>query len=131
VLKPNGIVKSVDSHYGPGMRRMVLPFYFAYPERPVAIGGTWAYKDDKADETDGHVTDFEYKLVGPEAVNSKKAHKVTVKFNEQGPAPLKGTGTYWIGEDGRVLKFDLDVTGWTVPVASQVFKARITGELKS
>jgi hypothetical protein len=129
VLKPNGFLKTVDSSYGPGMRRMLLPFFFSYPEKPLAPGATWKYKDDDADKTDAHMCDFEYKLEGTEMYKSKKAQKVLVKFNEIGPDPLKGSGTYWVNGEGRVVKFELSVTGWTVPVAGQIFTAKINGEL--
>jgi hypothetical protein len=129
VLKPNGVLKSVDSVYGPGMRRMLLPFYLAYPEKPVQVGGSWTYKDEQTDETEAHKAVFEYTLSGTEQLKSKKAQKVNVKFSEVGPSPLKGEGTYWVGEDGRVLKFEFNVSGWTVPVAGMVFTAKISGEL--
>jgi hypothetical protein len=108
---------------------MLLPFFFAYPDKPIEVGGTWTYKDTGEEKVDGHTANFEYKLVGTEDLKSKKAHKVTVKFNEDGPEPLKGDGTYWIGEDGRVLKYELNVSGWPVPVVGQIFTAKITGEI--
>ena len=128
-VKPNGTLRSVDSDFGPGMRRMFLPFYFIYPEKPLVPGGSWTYKDTKEEEVDGHTTDFTYKLEGTEMYKSKKAQKVAVKFNEVGPNPLKGDGTYWLDEEGRVVKFELKVTGWPVPYVGEIFTATISGEI--
>ena len=129
VLKPNGMLKSVDSTYGPGMRRMLIPFYFVYPDKAIEKGATWKYEDEKADETDGHTESIEYKLVGTEKVKDKDATRVDFKITEKGPEPMKGDGAFWVGADGRVLKFEINITGWPVPVASQVFDAKVKGEI--
>ena len=128
-LKPNGVLKSIKSDYGDAMRRMFLPFFFTYPEKAVAKDAAWTYKDEQEDETDAHKASVEYKVVGEEKVKDKQAMKVSFTMAEEGPSPMKSSGFFWVAQDGKVLKYELDVTGWPVPVAGSVFDAKITGDL--
>lgn len=129
MLKSNGTLKSVKSDYGDGMRRMLLPFFFSYPEKAVAKDATWTYADTSDEAMDGHTAKCEYKVVGMDKFRDAEVMKVSVSITETGPTPMKGSGFYWIGKDGKLVKFDIDVTEWTVPVAGQAFNAKLKGEL--
>ncbi len=126
-LKPTGALATVTSDYGDGMRRMLLPFFFTYPGKAVAKDAAWTHADEQ--EIDGHKAKIDYKVVGEEKVKDKDTMKVSVTLTEIGPAPMKGTGHYWIGKDGRMVKFEMDVTEWTVPVAGQTFNAKLKAEI--
>jgi hypothetical protein len=129
MLKPDGTLKGVKSDLGDGMRRMLLPFYFSYPGKAVTTDATWSYKDASEDEVDAHKATIDYKVVGVEKIKDKEALKVSVKLAEAGPDPMKADGFYWIGKDGRILKYELNVTHWPVPVAGQTFDAKIKAEI--
>ena len=129
VLKPNGVLKSVKSDYGDAMRRMFLPFFLAYPDKSVAKDAAWTYKDEQEDEADAHKASVEYKVVGEEKIKDKQAMKVSFTMTEEGPNPMKSSGFFWVAQDGKVLKYELNVTGWPVPVAGSVFDAKITADL--
>jgi hypothetical protein len=127
-LKSDGTLKAVKSDLGDGMRRMLLPFYLSYPGKAVAKDATWTYKDANEDEVDAHKTSIEYKVVAIEKVKEVDTMKVSVKLTESGPDPMKVDGFYWVAADGRVLKYELNLTNWPVPVAAQSFDAKLKAE---
>lgn len=126
-LGTNGLLKSVTSDMGSAMRRMFMAFYFCYPTEPVGEGGKWTVQDETA--TDGHKAKFEYTLGGTENVGETATTKVTVAITEDGAEPMKADGTYWVASDGKVMKFELNMKGWPVPVAGQAFSGKIKGTI--
>ncbi|HXH60498.1 MAG TPA: DUF6263 family protein [Fimbriimonadaceae bacterium] len=130
-LKANGVLKAVTSDYGDGMRRMFLPFMFVYPDKRVDVGDTWTYKDAAEDEMDGHKATIVFKVVDTDTIKEKKVLKIESHLTEDGPDPMKSDGTFWVAEDGTVLKYKFKVTEWPVPVAQQVFQdADVTATLQ-
>lgn len=129
-FKSNGVLKSLDADEGPGMRRMFLPFFIAYPDKSVSVGDTWKYADSEDDKLDGHMAVMDYKVISEEKVGKKDALKIEFNLKEIGSAPMTGKGHFWVDRNGNVLKFKFNLEGWPVPIADdQVFAAEVSGEI--
>ena len=111
------------------MRRMYLPFFFAYPDKAVEVGDTWKYADKEDEAVDGHRTVVEYKVVVEDKVGKKDALKIEFKLKEEGNAPMTGEGHFWVDRNGIVLKYEMNLESWPVPMVGEAFNAEITGEI--
>jgi hypothetical protein len=107
------------------VRRMLAPMLFAYPAKPVGPGDTWEVKAGKG----GSETTYSQSVAGIEKVKDVDALKITSKLKESGSSGLEADGTWWVGKDGKAIKFQLYVKNWYVVMADQSFDATITGEL--
>ena len=125
----NGVLMGIEGDEGPAMRRMYLPFFFAYPDEAVEVCDTWKYADDEDEAVDGHRTVVEYKAVEEDRVGGKDALKIEFVLKEEGDAPMTGDGHFWVDKDGIVLKYEMNLESWPVPIAGQVVSAEITGEI--
>ena len=38
-------------------------------------------------------------------------------LKEAGDSPITGTGTWWLSKVGKVVKFEVKLTNWVVPMA--------------
>ncbi|MCH8978506.1 MAG: hypothetical protein IH945_04595 [Armatimonadetes bacterium] len=129
-INASGVLMGVEADEGPGMRRMCLPFFLAYPDKTVSVGDTWKYADKEDDAVDGHRLLVEYKVVEETRVGKNDALKIEFKLKEEGNAPMTGVGHFWVDKNGVVLKYEMDLESWPVPIADdQVFDAEITGEI--
>lgn len=124
-FNPNGSVASAGE--GADYARMLVPLAFIYPDKEVKAGDKWSVKYKPAKDAKDMTVDFEVVEVGK--VGDAEALKVKGKVSEDGP--MKADTIYWIGKDGKLLKFDLDVKGWIVPFAGNNIEldAKIKGEL--
>ena len=125
----NGVLMGIEADEGPGVRRMYLPFFFAYPDKTVEVGDTWKYADKEDEAVDGHRAVVEYKVVEEDKVSAKDALKIEFKLKEEGDAPMTGDGHFWVERSGVVLKYEMNLESWPVPMAGEAFNAEITGEL--
>ncbi|HWA84558.1 MAG TPA: hypothetical protein VG820_14035 [Fimbriimonadaceae bacterium] len=106
--------------------KMVSPFFVVYPNKEVKKGDKWTakLKPSAADKEIG----VEYEVLDEAKVGDADALKVKATFSGEGP--FKASNTYWLSKSGEILKFELDLTSWTVPLAGQSdFDAKVTGEI--
>jgi len=124
VFKPNGSIQS--AHDDVDYARMLAPLVFIYPNREVKVGDKWT---EKFRPRDGKDITFDYEVVEQTKVGDADALKIKGKLSEDGP--MKGDTVYWIGKDGTLLKYELDLKGWVVPFAGNdtEFDAKIKGEI--
>lgn len=125
----NGVLMAIEADESPAMRRMYLPFFFAYPDKAVEVGDTWKYADKEDEAVDGHRTILEYKVIEEDKVGGKDALKIEFKLKEEGDAPMTGDGHFWVDRNGVVLKFKMNLESWPVPIAGDVVDAEISGEI--
>jgi hypothetical protein len=70
-------------------------------------------------------------IEGVEAVGGVDALKVDVKFTEDGEGGVSAKSTWWLNKSGKVLKFEVKVTDWVVPMAGNGYlTATIKATLK-
>lgn len=123
-LKPDGSIISAGK--SGDYVKMLAPVLFVYPNKEVKPGDKWTAKF-KASPTDKEVA-VNYEVAELVKVGEVDALKVTAKFSGEGP--FKGGGAYWLSKDGVLLKYELDLKSWTVPLAGQSdFDAKVVGEI--
>jgi hypothetical protein len=112
-FNPNGSISSggEDADYA----RMMAPGTFIYPDKEVNVGDKWTVKFKPASDAKEMTVDYE--VVKEVKVGDAAALEIRGKLSEDGP--MKGDDTYWIGRDGTLLKFDLNLTNWIVPFAGE------------
>lgn len=123
-FKPDGSI--IRAGKSSDYATMLAPVLFVYPNKVVQPGDKWRAKF-KPSPTDKEIlVDYEVAEVGK--VGAADALKVTAKFSGEGP--FKGDGTYWLSKDGLLLKYELDLKHWTVPLSGQSdFDAKVAGEI--
>ncbi|HVT13381.1 MAG TPA: hypothetical protein VHE55_14030 [Fimbriimonadaceae bacterium] len=106
--------------------RMLTPFTFIYPSKEIKVGDKWTTKFKPA--KDAKEITIDYEVVEQSKIGDDDVLKIKSKLSEDGP--MKADDTYWIGKDGKVLKFDLDIKGWPAPFTggAQDIDAKIKGE---
>jgi hypothetical protein len=107
--------------------RMMTAGAFVYPNKEVKAFDTWTSKvrpGRGAKEMTLKYTVLDFTKVGGE-----EAVKVRGKLSETDG--MTGDLLFWVARDGRVLKFDLDLTGWVIPFATESHRidAKVKGEL--
>ncbi|HTQ10719.1 MAG TPA: hypothetical protein VMI31_11650 [Fimbriimonadaceae bacterium] len=97
-----------------------------YPDKEVKVGDKWT---EKFKPKDGKDVTVDYEVVEQTKVGDADALKIKGKLSEDGP--MKGDCTYWIGKDGAMLKFELDLKSWPVPFAGDPhdFDVKMKGEI--
>lgn len=89
-------------------RRMISPFFFVYPSKPVAVGDKW---EEKTGEKRAFTYQFESK--GIERLANDDVMKISGTFKEVG-GDMTGDGTWWVAKTGQVKRFESKVKGWTI-----------------
>jgi hypothetical protein len=121
-----GVVSSKD---GDEIRMMLAPFVFVYPDKEVDTGDKWTVEPALTDKSAIKAM-YVYEVKGTEKVKDKEAFKVACKMTTAKDG-LSSTGTWWVTKEGKVLKFELELKNWTVPMAqSTPFDAHVTAEVK-
>lgn len=106
--------------------RMLTPAAFIYPGKEIKTGDKWSAKFKPAKDAKEMTADYE--ALEESKVGDTPAIKVRAKLSEDGP--MKADNVYWIGKDGSVLKYELDIKNWVVPMAGTGdFDAKVKGEL--
>lgn len=129
VLNPNGSLVSAGEHVD--YARMLTPAAFVYPGKEVKVGDKWT---SKVKPKDGKEITSDYEVVEIAKVGDVEAMKVKLKLSEEAPkdgVAMKAEGFHWVAKDGKVLKFELDIKNWIVPMAQGMpeFDAKVKGEL--
>ena len=108
-------------------RRMLSPLVFVYPDKPVNVGDKWEV--DVKPTSKGSKLNYQYEANSAETVDGSATLKVTVKLKEEGESPISGTGTWWITRVGKIIKFEVKLGSWIVPMAgSDVGEVVIKGK---
>ncbi len=124
VFNPNGSLASAGE--SADYARMISPMTFIYPDKEVKVGDKWSAKYKPKDGKDISV---DYEVLEQTKVGEVDVLKIKGKISEDGP--MKGDNVYWVGKDGKLVKFDLSLTAWTVPIAGGPgeIDAKIKGEI--
>lgn len=129
LLTPDGAIMSTTAEEGDDIRRMLSPLTFVYPGKAVDIGDKWSASVKPNKDKDDRQFTWAYEVKGVEKIKEADTLKIAGILSEKGNDPMSGSGTWWIGKDGTVVKFSLDIKGWVVPMAgSTPIDAKMTGE---
>lgn len=120
-----GNVVSVEHQFGDEMRRMTAPLVFIYPDKPIGVGDKWEFTFKPSGDNADKLLTWSYEAKAVEKVKDQDAMKITAKFDEKGSEGMHGSGDYWLAKDGKILKIDLNVKSWPVPMAGQNMNVRI------
>lgn len=101
-----GVSGDLDDSY----RRMITPYFFVYPDKGIAAGEKWEAKLGAKKDA----FTFKYEAKGIEKVKDEDAMKITGTFKE-GEGDMSGDGTWWVGKNGKIVKFDMKIKNWTIP----------------
>jgi hypothetical protein len=127
-LSPRGNAHASQSEHGDAFRRMSAPLFLVYPDKPVSVGDKWTL-EHKGSE--GGTFTYRCEAKGEEKVGDKEALKVQMTTSEDAGDRTSSDGMYWVGRDGKVLKFEIRIKNWIVPMADgQPVDATVTGILK-
>lgn len=129
VLNPDGAILSTTAEGGDDIRRMLSATNFVYPTKAVGAGDKWSSIVKPNKDKDERQLTWSYEVKGIEKVKDVDALKVAATLSEKGSDPMSGDGTWWIGKDGTVLKFELKIKNWVVPMSGgELINATIKGE---
>lgn len=129
-LGKRGELIASESEFGADGRRMNTPFFLVYAPEDLGDKKEWTYAFKPEKPSDGPAYTAKYQIAGTEAVSGEETTKVTVELKEEGQGAMVVKGTYWVGKDGWVRKFDLSVENWPVPQMAQSVLVKIRGTLK-
>ena len=117
VVGKRGEIQRMDGDLDDAYRRMLSPFVFIYPDKPVTFGDKWNY-EAKPTGTGAKVT-YSYEAKKSELVKDVQAIVIAGKYVEDGKDGATGDGVWWVSRAGRVLKFEFKIKNWVVPMAGQ------------
>ncbi|MDR3689468.1 MAG: hypothetical protein P4L46_08830 [Fimbriimonas sp.] len=115
VTGPRGEILKLDDGSDDSYRRMLSPIVFVYPEKPVSPGDKWSYvsKPDGA----GVKINYDFEATKTELVDGVQTIILAMKYKEDGADGATGEGNWWLSRVGRVVKFEVKVKNWVVPIA--------------
>ncbi|HRF59905.1 MAG TPA: hypothetical protein PLH94_08335 [Fimbriimonadaceae bacterium] len=104
----NGALVSTKSAAGMDNPRMEQMSSFLYPDKEIAIGGSWDRDLAKDDKKGTPSAKGSYTLVGEDKLGKWTAYKVTWTYKEtSGDRPSSAEGTAWLDkETGEVIKLE-------------------------
>ncbi|MCH7904667.1 MAG: hypothetical protein IH944_08910 [Armatimonadetes bacterium] len=120
-LSTSGLITKMEDDEGVDYRSMFVSFMFVYPNKTVSVGDKWSY-EEKDDEIKVLL-----EAVAEETVRGTKTLKVRAKITE-GENGMTCTGDYWLTADGELLKYELDLKNWFVPMVGMAFDAKVTAK---
>jgi hypothetical protein len=125
----NGAILQMQGETEDSYRRMLAPLIFIYPDHPVSEGEKWKI-EVKPKGTAGKLT-YAYEAEKRELVEGTNTLVIAVKLTEEGKQPISGTGYWWLSRVGKVVKFDMKLENWIVPMAgSEVTNVIVRGIVK-
>ena len=130
VSKPTGQIVKASGGFEQlsAFSLMILEQFFA-PATPVEKGVTSKMKFDKT----GDIPALEIEVTnqGPEKVGERSATKYTQKLKAISDIGMALEGTFWIGEDGTILKVEQKVTNLPVTSNGQTGSGTFKLEIKA
>lgn len=96
-------------------RRMLAPTVFIYPEKPVAVGDKWEAEVDPLDG--GKKMTYSYDAKSLDTTDGNAALLVSAKLVEAGDQGIQGEGFWWLSRVGKILRFEMKLSNWVVPMA--------------
>lgn len=124
-MSPAGAITEASD--GAEYARMLAPTFFTYPGKEIAAGDKWT---ETLTVKDVPKITIDYTVVGTEKLDDKDVLKISAKVKEDKADGLTGDDTFWVGQDGKVQKFELSLHNWVVPMAgSDAVDAKIKGTL--
>jgi hypothetical protein len=127
-LSSRGFAHSSQSEHGDAFRRMSAPIFFLYPDKPVTVGDKWTFEYKGSQ---GGTFAYTCEAKAEEKVGDKEALKVQMTITEDAGDKTSSDGMYWVDKEGRVLKFEIRIKNWIVPMADgQPVDATVVGFLK-
>ena len=128
-MDKNGAILKMEGDTEDSYRRMLAPLNFVYPDHPVAEGDKWKI-EVKPVGTGANLT-YAYEAQRKEIVDDTNTLVIAVKITEEGKEPITGTGFWWLSKVGKVIKFEMKLENWIVPMAgSEVTNVIIRGKAK-
>jgi hypothetical protein len=115
VVGPQGQLLKGDGSTEDDYRRMLSPLVFVYPEKPVVIGDKWNV--EVKPEGAAKKLSYSYEAKSKETVEGVNTLIVAMTLKEDGDNAISGTGNYWISKVGKLVKFEVKLTNWVVPMA--------------
>lgn len=111
-------------------RRVLSPFSFAYPPKPVQVSDKWTIEvTPKA--ASAKKMKYAFEAAEVTKVGDTDVMKITSKMTEDGPDGMSSDGTWWVAKDGSIVKFKLDLKNWIVPFAGAgLLEGTLTGTKK-
>ena len=100
---------------GDETRRMLLPFQFAYSEKPVDVGSKWTFEYEPKGGAKVQIASEAIAIEKVKDVDTLKIKTVTKEL--KGEQPMSSKGTWWVDRSGKIVKFELNVTNWIVVMA--------------
>lgn len=129
IVDRNGSILRMADGIEDSYRRMLAPLVFIYPDHPVSVGEKWNI-DVKPKGPGGKLT-YAYEAQKKELVEGTNTLVIAVKLTEEGKTPITGTGFWWLSRVGKVVKFEMKLENWIVPMAgSEVTNVIIRGKAK-
>ncbi len=125
-----GQILSTTGEFEDGVRRMLAPFDFIFPESPINIGDKWKFKmEPKSDAS--LKSNYEFEVMATETVAGEETLKVLSKYSEEVGGGTSAKTTFWVNKKGSVLKFESSIDAWIVPMAGGApVSAQLKGSLK-
>jgi len=115
VVGPRGELLKMDSENEDTYRRMLSPLVFIYPEKPVSLGDKWSV-EVKPTVTGAKIT-YDYEAKSKELVDGINTVVVALTLKEAGVDATNGEGFWWLSKVGKVVKFEMRLENWVVPMA--------------
>lgn len=115
VMGARGEILKMDTEADDNYRRMLSPMVFVYPEKAVAIGDKWS--SEVKPSGNGAKLTYSYEAKSKEKVDGENTLVIAATFKESGENPVSGNGTWWLSKVGKVVKFEMKLTNWVVPMA--------------
>jgi len=115
VVGPRGQLLKMDDTTDLNYRRMLAPMVFVYPEKAIAIGDKWSVEVTPLDS--GRKLNYSYEAKSRELVDGVNTVIVAAKLKEDGETAISGSGTWWLSKVGKVVKFEMKLHNWIIPMA--------------
>lgn len=115
-LAPSGALESVKE--GEEFARMLMPFFFGYPNKEVQPGDKWS--DTVKLSRKAKDVRIDYEVLEKTSAGGEEVLKIAAKFKEEGEDGMEGDDLFWVQKNGAINKFELKLKNWAVPMVNSV-----------
>ena len=115
IMGERGEILKMDADVDDSYRRMLSPLLFVFPEKPVGVADKWSFTAKPSGV--GPKITYSYEVKKTELVKDVQTLVMIEKYAEDDKEGSTGEGTWWISRAGRVIKFEIKLKNWSVPVA--------------